>query len=198
MVYNDLMLYLSSITIDHWPGLVPVPHIELFYLSKYEILMWCETFSPVVFKACPSSGYCRKLIRDSIKMKWKWKTADFPVQFCSTVFPSHGPKPLKRMWKVFFQNEEDQGHKISGSANAFSNVVPFRVISINAVWKFLRLGNSNREFFVVVGGWGGVLIFGPGIIWRFNFCPHSVIPVTWNPKYPSWGFPSSLEAPTAF
>ena len=162
MVYNDLMLYLSSITIDHWPGLVPVPHIELFYLSKYEILMWCEypfmvkheTFSPVVFKACPSSGYCRKLIRDSIKMKWKWKTADFPVQFFSTVFPSHGPKPLKRMWKVFFQNEEDQWHKISGSANAFSNVFPFRVISINAVWKFLRLGNSNREIFCCCWGVG--------------------------------------------
>ena len=25
-------------------------------------------------------------------------------------------------------------------------------------------------------------IFGPGIFWRFDFCPHSIIPVTWNPE----------------
>ena len=25
-------------------------------------------------------------------------------------------------------------------------------------------------------------IFGPGIFWRFDFCPHSIIPITWNPE----------------
>ena len=40
------------------------------------------------------------------------------------------------------------------------------------------------------------LIFGPGIFWGllealgifwgFDFCPHSIIPVTWNPEYPPW------------
>ena len=31
------------------------------------------------------------------------------------------------------------------------------------------------------GGGGG--IFGPGIFLDFDFCPHSIIPVTWNPEY---------------
>ena len=56
---------------------------------------------------------------------------------------------------------------------------------------FLRLRNSAWDF------WG--LIFGPGIFWGvvlealgislgFDFCPHSIIPITWNPEYlQPWG-----------
>ena len=33
--------------------------------------------------------------------------------------------------------------------------------------------------------WG--LNFGPEIFLGFDFCPHSIIPVTWNPEYLPWG-----------
>ena len=33
-----------------------------------------------------------------------------------------------------------------------------------------------------LGGGGGGLIFVPGIFSSFDFCPHSIIPVIWNPK----------------
>ena len=36
------------------------------------------------------------------------------------------------------------------------------------------------------------LIFGPGIFLGFDFCPHSIIPNTWNPEYPP---PPPLGAP---
>ena len=34
--------------------------------------------------------------------------------------------------------------------------------------------------------WG--INFGPVIFSGFDFWPHSIIPVTWNPEYPSWVF----------
>ena len=46
----------------------------------------------------------------------------------------------------------------------------FLGISFNAFWKFLWLGI-----------WHGIvwrLNFGPGIFLGFDFCPHSIIPVT--------------------
>ena len=45
---------------------------------------------------------------------------------------------------------------------------------MNAFWKGLGI---QYEIF-------GGLIFGPGIFWGFDFYPHSVIPITWNPEYP--------------
>ena len=61
-------------------------------------------------------------------------------------------------------------------------------------WKFLRLRNWVLDFFFFWGGGGGGLIFGPGIfcvslesprdlLGGFDFCPHSIIPVTCNPEY---------------
>ena len=32
----------------------------------------------------------------------------------------------------------------------------------------------------------GVLLKALGIFLGFEFCPHSIIPVTWNPEYPPW------------
>ena len=40
--------------------------------------------------------------------------------------------------------------------------------------------------------WG--LNFGPGIFWGFDFCSHSIIPVTWNLDYPPPGFARSFQA----
>ena len=34
----------------------------------------------------------------------------------------------------------------------------------------------------------GGINFGPVIFSGFDFWPHSIIPVTWNPEYPSWVF----------
>ena len=42
---------------------------------------------------------------------------------------------------------------------------------LSCLLEFLRLGNSAWEFF-------GVLIFGQGIFWGFDFCHNSIIPVT--------------------
>ena len=62
----------------------------------------------------------------------------------------------------------------------YSRWVPlFRVISYNAFWKFLRLGNSAWDFFSVKV-WSKDF-FG------FWFLPYSIIPVTWNPKCPLLG-----------
>ena len=33
-------------------------------------------------------------------------------------------------------------------------------------------------------GFLGGLHFGTDIFGEFDFCPHSIIPVTWNPEYP--------------
>ena len=40
-------------------------------------------------------------------------------------------------------------------------------------------------FFIFAGGGGegGGLLLGPGNFLGFDFCLHSIIPVTWNPEY---------------
>ena len=52
------------------------------------------------------------------------------------------------------------------------------IISFNALWKFLSLGNSTWEFFGV--NFWSVIFFGflgsPTDF--FIFCPHSIIPIT--------------------
>ena len=68
------------------------------------------------------------------------------------------------------------GRVVGSSANKVQHVMSF-----NAFWKFLRLGNSacdflgvnfwSREFFLV-------LLKALGIFWGLDFCPHSIIPVT--------------------
>ena len=62
------------------------------------------------------------------------------------------------------------------------------VISFNALWKFLWLGNSAWDFFLLNFGLGvfWVLFEALGIFLRFDFCPLSITPVTWNPEYPPW------------
>ena len=39
------------------------------------------------------------------------------------------------------------------------------------------------------------LMFGPWIFWGFDFCPHSIIPDTWNPEYPHPPLPPPLWEP---
>ena len=56
--------------------------------------------------------------------------------------------------------------------------------------KFNQLLTWARKF--VVGFLVG-LIFGPGIFLGFDFCPHSVIPITWNLECPPWGFMSQTR-----
>ena len=51
-----------------------------------------------------------------------------------------------------------------------TNVSIFCVMSFNALWKFLWLGNSACDF--------GVLFEALRIFPGFDFCPHSIIPVT--------------------
>ena len=70
---------------------------------------------------------------------------------------------------------------INKHKHSITNVSIFRVVSFNAFCKFSWLGNSAWNF------WG--LNFGPGIFLGFDFCPHSIIPVTWNPEYPTWFLP---------
>ena len=63
---------------------------------------------------------------------------------------------------------------------------PFRVLSFNGFWKFLRLGSLVWIFLgelIFRPGVFGVLLEALGSIWSFDFCPHSNITVTWNPKY---------------
>ena len=47
--------------------------------------------------------------------------------------------------------------------------------------EFLRLGNLAWEFL-------GVLILVGGFLGVFDFCHHSIIPVTWNLEYLPWGW----------
>ena len=53
----------------------------------------------------------------------------------------------------------------------------FRVLSFNAFWKFFMA----RKFGM---GFVGVLMEALGIFLGFDFVPHSIIPVTWDPEYP--------------
>ena len=54
-----------------------------------------------------------------------------------------------------------------------------------------RLRNLAWDVFGVnfwSGDFLGVLLEALRIFWGFDFCPHSIIPVTWNPEYPQpWG-----------
>ena len=52
----------------------------------------------------------------------------------------------------------------------------FRVLSFNAFWKFFMA----RKFGM---GFVGVLMEALGIFLGFDFVPHSIIPVTWDPEY---------------
>ena len=69
---------------------------------------------------------------------------------------------------------------ISTTKLVFQNFI-FHLISFNAFWKFLRLGNSAWDFFSVFFffycWWGRGEIFGPEIFLGFDFCPHSIIQV---------------------
>ena len=56
--------------------------------------------------------------------------------------------------------------------------------------------NSHEVYHLMLSGnfygleiWHGIvrrLNFGPGIFEGIDFCPHSTIPVTWNPEYPAY------------
>ena len=74
---------------------------------------------------------------------------------------------------------------------------PFRVLSFNGFWKFLRLGSLVWIFLgelIFRPGVFGVLLEALGSIWSFDFCPHSNITVTWNPKYSTPPPPPRLGA----
>ena len=63
-------------------------------------------------------------------------------------------------------------------------------ISFNAFWTFLRFRNSSWDFFGInflPGIFLQVLVEALGILFGFYFCPHLIIPVTWNPIwYMDW------------
>ena len=76
-----------------------------------------------------------------------------------------------KFWQVFF-----------GIFGVFkTNVSIFCVMSFNAPWKFLCLGNSAWDFWGVKC-WSRdffeVLFEALRIFSGFDFCPHSIIPVT--------------------
>ena len=60
-------------------------------------------------------------------------------------------------------------------------------------WRFLIVsaypGMGFCPFFLVGGGGGGILVQG---FFSFCFCPHLIIPVTWNPEYQ---YPLKLPLP---
>ena len=89
---------------------------------------------------------------------------------------------------------------INKHKHSINNVSVFRVVSFNAFWKFFWLGNwawdflrvkfwSRESLFFIIYlfiyfFWGGGGLFEAlGIFWGFDFCPHSIIHVTWNPEY---------------
>ena len=49
-----------------------------------------------------------------------------------------------------------------------------------SAWVFWGVSFQSRDFL-------GVLLEALGIFLGFAFCPHSIIPITRNPEYPSWG-----------
>ena len=80
---------------------------------------------------------------------------------------------------------------INKHKHSISIVHIFRVMSFKAFCKFLRRRNLAWGFWGV-NFWSrdfwGVLLEALRIWLGFDFCPHSIIPVTWNPEYPQpWG-----------
>ena len=81
--------------------------------------------------------------------------------------------------------------RISWPRSSANKVQPSKVqgVGVNysrASWKFLRLRNSPCDFFVV-NFWSRDFlgsVGSPRDFLGFEFCPHSIIPVTWNPEYP--------------
>ena len=63
------------------------------------------------------------------------------------------------------------------------------VILFNAFWKFSRCGNSEWDIYEAnfylrdLSGFVG----SPRDFWGFDFCPHSIIPIIWNPEYTPLG-----------
>ena len=82
-----------------------------------------------------------------------------------------------KFWLVFFGVAWfKQG--FFGKFNTYVSV--FHVISFNAFWKFLWLGNLASCWHGIFLGFVG----RPRDFFGFDFCPHSIIPVTWNSEYP--------------
>ena len=80
---------------------------------------------------------------------------------------------------------------INKHKHSISIVHIFCVILFKAFCKFLRLRNSHGIFGGLIFGqgfFGGLLLEAPGISLGIDFCPHSIIPITWNPEYlQPWG-----------
>ena len=81
-----------------------------------------------------------------------------------------------KFWLVFFGVAWfKQG--FFGKFNTYVSV--FHVISFNAFWKFLWLGNLASCRHGIFLGFVG----RPRDFFGFDFCPPSIIPVTWNSEY---------------
>ena len=73
---------------------------------------------------------------------------------------------------------------------------------ISSLLQILRLRNLAWDVFGVnfwSGFFWGVLLEALRIFLGFDFCPHSIIPVTWNPEYPQpWGEGELIQSCTLY
>ena len=83
----------------------------------------------------------------------------------------------RKIWQVFFWGGE---RDFFGYSKRSKDLLPLCCRVILQI-KFNQLQTSARKF--VVGSFGGS-IFGPGIFLGFDFCLHSIIPITWNLEHP--------------
>ena len=111
----------------------------------------------------------------------------------------------RKNWRAFFlgtwfkkgffgyskQSEDSDGmmNKQTQTFNFYSSY--FSSYIIYSLLQMLRLRNLAWDVFGVnfwSGFFWGVLLEALRIFWGFDFCPHSIIRVTWNPEYPQpWG-----------
>ena len=68
-------------------------------------------------------------------------------------------------------------------SNVFLCVI---ALPLSGTFKGHKIGMGFLGGWFWVQGFFGVLLEALGIFLGLDFWPHSIIPVTWNPKYPPW------------
>ena len=104
---------------------------------------------------------------------WGFEIFDSGILFCVGKFGKYFFGWLDLSGDLFGYSKQSEDSWYRGSTRvSWLPLVFFRVISFPALRKFVR------EFF-------GFCLKPKGFFLCFVFCPHSIIPVTWNPEYPT-------------
>ena len=90
-------------------------------------------------------------------------------------------KNQKFLWSFAKRSRDTKNLTISRNFLGYSKLIFLFFV----LYHFMLPGNFHYGSEIRHGIFWGIN-FGPVIFLGFDFCPHSIINVTWNPQYPLW------------